>query len=54
MKKYVFDVVVALGNVGAELRNILETSDFPIKKLVLMDVPQNTGKKFAGVTRNTL
>ena len=45
MKKYVFAVVGALGNVGTELLSILETSDLPIKKLVLMDVPQNAGKK---------
>ena len=45
LKNYVFAVVGALGNVGTELRSILETSDLPIKKLVLMDVPQNAGKK---------
>ena len=45
LKKYVFAVVGALGNVGTELRSILETSNLPIKKLVLMDVPQNAGKK---------
>ncbi len=40
LKKYVFTVFGALGSVGMELRSILETSDLPIKKLVLMDVPQ--------------
>ena len=45
LKKNVFAVVGALGNVGTELRRILETSDLPIKKLVLMDVPQYAGKK---------
>ena len=44
MKKYVFTVVGALGNVGTVLRNILETSDLPVKKLVLMDVSHNAGK----------
>ena len=38
LKKYVFAVVGALRNVGTELCSILETSDLPIKKLVLMDV----------------
>ena len=50
MKKYVFIVVSALGNVGTEL----ETSGFPIKKLVLMDVSRNAGKKFADMTRISL
>ena len=45
LKKNVFAVVGALGNVGMELRRILETSALPIKKLVLMDVPQYAGKK---------
>ncbi len=45
LNKYVFAVVGALGNVGTEMRSILETSDLPIKKLVLMDVPQQAGKK---------
>ena len=45
LNKYVFTVVGALGNVGTEMRSILEISDLPIKKLVLMDVPQNAGKK---------
>ena len=54
LKKYVFAVVGGLGNVGTELRSILETGDLPIKKLVLMDVSQNACKKFTGVTRNTL
>ena len=45
MKKYVFTVVGALGNVGTELRSILETSDLPIKKLVLIDLSKNAGKK---------
>ena len=40
LKKYVFADVGALGNVGTALRSILEISDLPIKKLVLMDVPQ--------------
>ena len=43
LKKYFFAVVDTLGNIGTELRSVLETSDLPIKKLVLMDVPQNTG-----------
>ena len=45
MKNYVFAVVGALGNVGTDLRKILETSDLPIKELVLIDVSQNAGKK---------
>ena len=45
LKKYVFAVVGALGNVGTELRSILETSDLPIKMLVLMDVSEKAGKK---------
>ena len=45
LKKYVFAFVGLLGNVGTELRSILETSGLPIKKLVLMDVPQSAGKK---------
>ena len=38
MKKYTFAVVGALGNVGTEMRNILETSDLPIGNLILMDL----------------
>ena len=45
MKKYTFAVVGALGNVGTEMRNILEKSALPIGNLVLMDVVQNAGKK---------
>ena len=45
MKKYTFAVVGALGNVGTEMRNILEKSALPIGNLVLMDVAQNAGKK---------
>ena len=45
LKKYIFAVVGALGNVGKELPSILETSDLLINKLVLMDLPQNAGKK---------
>ncbi|HIA56119.1 MAG TPA: aspartate-semialdehyde dehydrogenase [Deltaproteobacteria bacterium] len=45
MKKYTFAVVGALGNVGTEMRGILETSELPIGNLVLMDVSQNAGKK---------
>ena len=45
LKKYVFAVFGALGRVGKELRSILETSDLPIKELVLIDVSQNAGKK---------
>ena len=45
LKKYVFAVVGALRNVGTELCSILETSDLPIKKLDLMDVSQNAGKR---------
>ena len=41
----IFAAVGTLGNDGTELRSILKTSDLPIKKLVLMDVPQNAGKK---------
>jgi len=44
MKNYTFAIVGALGNVGTEMRNILETSDLPIGNLVLMDVAQNAGK----------
>ena len=54
LKKYVFAVVGALGNVVTELCSILETSDLLIKKIVLMDVSQKAGKKFAGVTRISL
>jgi aspartate-semialdehyde dehydrogenase len=45
MKKYTIAVVGALGNVGTEMRDILEKSELPIGNLVLMDVAQNTGKK---------
>ncbi len=45
MKKYTFAVVGALGNVGTEMRNILETSDLPIENLILMDLAQNAAKK---------
>ena len=45
MKKYTFAVVGALGNVGTEMRNILEKSTLPIGNLVLMDVAQNAGEK---------
>ena len=45
MKKYTIAVVGALGNVGTEMRDILEMSALPIGNLVLMDVAQNTGKK---------
>ncbi|MDC0229845.1 hypothetical protein OAK48_02610 [Deltaproteobacteria bacterium] len=54
LKKYVFAIVGSLWNVGSEMRSILETGDLPIKKLVLMDLSQNAGKKFAGVTRISL
>ena len=45
MIKYTFAVVGALGNVGTEMRNILETSDLPIGNLILMDLAQNAAKK---------
>ncbi len=45
MKNYTLAIVGALGNVGSEMRNILETSDVPIENLVLMDVADNAGKK---------
>ena len=45
MKKYTFAVVGALGNVGTEMRNILETCDLPIGNLILMDLAQNAAKK---------
>ena len=45
MKKYTFAVVGALGNVGTEMRNIMETSDLPIGNLILMDLAQNATKK---------
>ena len=45
MKKYTFALVGALGNVGTEMRNILETSDLPIGNLILMDLAQNAAKK---------
>ena len=45
MKKYTFAVVGALGNVGTEMRNILETSDLPIGNIILMDLAQNAAKK---------
>lgn len=45
MKKFVFAVVGALGNVGEEVLNILEGIDLPIKDLILMDIGQNIGKK---------
>ena len=45
MKKYTLAVVGALGNVGTEMRNILETSDLPIGNLILMDLAQNAAKK---------
>ena len=45
MKKYTIAVVGALGNVGTEIRNILEKSELPIGKIVLMDIAQNASKK---------
>ena len=45
MKKYTFALVGALGNVGTEMRKILETSDLPIGNLILMDLAQNAAKK---------
>ena len=36
MKKYTIAVVGALGNVGTEIRNILEKSELPIGKIVLI------------------
>ena len=45
MKQYTFAVVGALGNVGTEMRGILETSDLPIANLVLLDIAQNAGTK---------
>jgi len=45
MKQYSFAVVGALGNVGTEMRSILETSDLPIENLVLLDIAQNAGTK---------
>ena len=44
MKKYTIAVVGALGNVGAEIRDILEKSELTVGNLVLMDIAQNTGK----------
>ena len=44
-KKYTFAVVGSLGNVGTEMRSILETSDLPIENLVLLDIAQNAGTK---------
>ena len=45
MRQYTFAVVGALGNVGSELRNILADSDLPIAKLVLMDLPEFSGRR---------
>ncbi len=45
MKKYTIAVVGALGNVGTEMRDILEKSELPVGNLILMDVAQNVGKK---------
>ncbi len=45
MNKYTFAAVGALGNVGTEVRNILETSDLPIARLVAMDVAENAGTR---------
>ena len=45
MKKYTFALVGALGNVGTEMRGILEKSDLPIENLVLPDIAQNAGTK---------
>ena len=44
MKKFTIAVVGALGNVGTEIRGILEKSELPVGNLVLMDIAQNTGK----------
>ena len=44
MKKYTVAVVGALGNVGSEMRSVLAAGDFPIEKLILMDVPEHAGK----------
>ena len=45
MKQYTFAEVGALGNVGTEMRSILETSALPIENLVLLDIAQNAGTK---------
>ncbi|MBC8257567.1 MAG: aspartate-semialdehyde dehydrogenase [SAR324 cluster bacterium] len=47
MKKYTIAVVGALGNVGTEMRSILEKSKLPIEKLVLLDLAQNAGTKIS-------
>ena len=44
MNNYTLAIVGALGNVGTEMRNILENYNLPIKKLVLMDIAENAGK----------
>jgi aspartate-semialdehyde dehydrogenase len=45
MKQYTIAVVGALGNVGTEMRSILEgATDLPIAGLVPMDVPDNAGR----------
>ena len=44
MKKFTIAVVGALGNVGTEIRDILEKSELTVGNLVLMDIAQNTGK----------
>jgi len=44
MKKYTIAVVGALGNVGTEIRDILEKSELTVGNLVLMEIAQNTGK----------
>ena len=55
MKQYTFAVVGALGNVGTEMRGILETSDLPIANLVLLDILHITlVQKSNGVVKNTL
>jgi len=44
LNAFTFAVVGALGNVGTEMRNTLERSGLPIKKLVLMDLTEHAGK----------
>ncbi|MBC5721605.1 Aspartate-semialdehyde dehydrogenase [uncultured Clostridium sp.] len=50
MKEYCVAVTGALGAVGQEMLSILESRQFPIKKLKLLDIAENVGKtvKFCG------
>ncbi len=47
MKEYTVAIVGALGAVGSEMKKALEERSLPVKKLKLLDIQENVGKKIA-------